>query len=82
MENLIILTSAITSCISISVFASLVYINVGATSSSVGINICIIAEIKKYKSMNKKKTKKQDKLNQFIYEPWKICFNKQCFKRM
>ena len=67
MENLIILTSAITSCISISVFASLVYINVGATSSSVGINICIIAEIKKYKSMNKKKTKKQDKLNQFIY---------------
>ena len=67
VEKLIILTSAITSCISISVFASLVDINVGATSSSVGINICIIAEIKKYKSMNKKKTKKQDKLNQFIY---------------
>ena len=63
IENLLILVSTITGCILISAFASLVYINVGVTSSSVGINICaIIAGIKKYKSIIKKKKKKHDKI--------------------
>ena len=37
--NLLILSSIITGCVSISIFASLVDINVDITSSSVGINI-------------------------------------------
>ena len=62
-ENWLILVSTITSCISIFTFASLVDINVGITSSSVGINICaIIAGIKKYKSIIKKKKKKHNKI--------------------
>ena len=36
--NLLILSSIITGCVSISIFASLVDINVDITSSSVGIN--------------------------------------------
>ena len=63
IENLLILVSTITGCILISAFASLVDINVGVTSSSVGINICaIIAGIKKYNSIIKKKKKKHDKI--------------------
>ena len=63
IENLLILVSTITGSILISAFASLVDINVGVTSSSVGINICaIIAGIKKYKSIIKKKKKKHDKI--------------------
>ena len=63
VENLLILVSTITGCVSISIFASLVDINVVITSSSVGINICeIIVGIKKYKSMIKKKKKKPDKM--------------------
>ena len=57
-----ILVSTVTSCVSISVFASLVDIPVGITGSVVGINICaIIAGIKKYKPIIKKKKKKHDK---------------------
>ena len=52
IEHLIILISAVTGCILISAFASLVGIPVGITSSAIGLKICIInAEIKKYKSI-------------------------------
>ena len=62
VENLFILASIATGCISISAFASLVDILVGITSSAVVINICaIIAGIKKYKSIIKEKTKKHSK---------------------
>ena len=48
IANVLILASTITACVSISAFASLVDINVGITSSSLGISICaIIAGIKK-----------------------------------
>ena len=39
VENLLILVSTVTGCVSISTFASLVVIPVGTTSSAVGINI-------------------------------------------
>ena len=62
-ENLSILSSIITGCVSISAFASLVDINLGITSFSVGINIfAIIARIKKYKSIIKKKKKKDNSI--------------------
>ena len=58
VEHLFILVSTITSCVSISVFASLVDIPIGITGSVVGTNICaIIAGIKKYKPIIKKKKK-------------------------
>ena len=60
-EHLLILVAKITGCVSISRFSSLVNINVGITSSSVGKSICaIIVGIKTYKSMIKKKKKKHD----------------------
>ena len=60
---MLILASIITGCISISAFASLVCIPVGITSSAVGIKIfTITAEIKKYKSILKKKKKKHYKI--------------------
>ena len=63
VENLLILVSTVTGCVSISTFASLVVIPVGITSSAVGIKICAItAEIKKYKSIIKKYKKKHDKI--------------------
>ena len=47
VEHLLILVSAITGCVSISAFASLIDIPVGITSSVAAINICaIIAGIK------------------------------------
>ena len=56
VENLLILSSTITGCVSIFAFSLLVGTNVGITSSSVGISICaIIVGIKKHKSMIKKK---------------------------
>ena len=62
-KNLLILVSTVTGCVSISVFASLVYVPVGITNSAVGINYCaIIAGIKQYKSIIKKKKKKHDKI--------------------
>ena len=63
VENLLILSSIVTGCVSVSAFASLLDINIGITSSAVGWNICaIIAGIKKFKSMIKKKKKKHDKI--------------------
>ena len=56
VENLLILVSTVTGCISISAFASLVCF----TSSVVALNICaIISGIKKYKSVINKKKKKR-----------------------
>ena len=61
--NLLILVSAVTGCISISAFASLVCVLVGITSSAVGLKICAItAEIKMEKSVITKKKKKRDKI--------------------
>ena len=42
VENLLILVSAITGCVSISAFASLVLVPVGIAISAVGIKICTI----------------------------------------
>ena len=47
----------------ISAFDSLVCVSVGITSSAVRIEICAItAEIRKYKSVIKKRKKKHDKI--------------------
>ena len=63
VEDLLILALTITSCVSVSAFASLVCVPVDITSSAVGIKICAInAGIKKYKSIIKKKKKKHDKI--------------------
>ena len=60
VEHLLILASAVTSCVSISI--SLVSVLVGITSSAVAMKICkILVEIKKYNSIIKKKKKKLDK---------------------
>ena len=60
IEHFLIL---VTGCISISVSAFLHGISIGITISAIGLNICaIIAGIKKYKSIIKKKKKKHDKL--------------------
>ena len=57
-----ILVSAVTGCVSISDFASLVDISVGVTSSAVELKFFVITEgVKKYKSIIKKKKKKYDK---------------------
>ena len=62
VEHLLILVSAITSCVTISTFASLVCVLVGIVSSAVGTKICAMTTaIKKYKSVIKKKKKKYDK---------------------
>ena len=62
-EQFLILGSAITGCVSISGFASLVGIQMGITSSAIGLKICAtIAAIIKYKSIIKKMKKKDDKL--------------------
>ena len=56
------LAFSVTVCISISPFASLIDISKGIMSSIIGPNLCaIIARIKKYKSIIKKKRKKHDK---------------------
>ena len=58
VENVLILASTVTGCISISAFASLVCVPVIIASSALGIYICAItAGIKKYKSIIKKKKK-------------------------
>ena len=63
VKHLLILTSIVIGCFSISAFASLVCVPVGIASSVAGISICAItAGIKKYKSYIKKKKKKHDKL--------------------
>ena len=63
IEHLLILASAVTGCVSNSVFASLIGIPIGITSSAVGMKICAItAVIKKCKSIIKKKKEKHDKI--------------------
>ena len=60
---MLILSSVVTDCVSISAFASLVAIPVRIASSAVGIKICAnTGGIKKYKSIIKKKKKKYDKV--------------------
>ena len=62
IEHLCILISIDSGCVFISVFASLVGIPIGFTSSSVGLRVCVItAGIKKCKSTIKKKKRKHDK---------------------
>ena len=61
VENLFVLSSVITGCVSISAFATLVCLPAGITSPAIGINICTITVgIKKYKSIIKKKKEKHD----------------------
>ena len=60
IEYFLILDSTITGCVSISTFASLVGIPIGITSSAIGLKKCAVTEgIKKYKSIIKKKIKRQ-----------------------
>ena len=55
-EHFLILASTITGCILISVFASIMGIPIGITSSAIGLNVCAVAAgIKKYKWIIKKK---------------------------
>ena len=63
IDQSLIVISTITRCVSISSFASLVGIPIGITSSTTGLKICVItAGIKRYKSINKKKKTKHDKI--------------------
>ena len=56
IEHSPILISAITGCVSISDFASLVGIPIGIASCTIGLNICVITTgIKRYRSIIKKK---------------------------
>ena len=57
------LISTVTECVSISAFASLVGVPIGIISSAIGLKICAITTgIENYKSVNKKKKKKHDKI--------------------
>ena len=61
IEHSITLASTLTGSISISAVVSLIDIPIGITSSATGLKICAItAGIKKYKSIIKKKEKKDD----------------------
>ena len=64
VDHSLIVFSAITGCVSISDFTSLVVIPIGITSSAPGLKMSVITVgIKKYKSINKKrKKKKHDKI--------------------
>ena len=63
IENFLILASAITECILVSAFSSLIGILIGITSFAIGLKIfAITAEIEKYKSIIEKKKKKHDKI--------------------
>ena len=64
MKNLFFLfVFAVSGCVSISVFPSLVGVPAGIANSAVGLKFFpITAEIKKYKSIIKKKKKKHDKI--------------------
>ena len=56
IDHLLIVTSTITGCVFISVFASIVAIPIGIASSIIGLKIRVISEgIKKYKSIIKKR---------------------------
>ena len=63
LNCILTLVFAVTVCISLSAFASLVDISKGIMSSTIELNICtIIARIKKYKSIIKKKKEKHYKI--------------------
>ena len=63
IEHFLILAFTVTGCISISAFSSLLGIPTKITSSAMGLKICATAaEIKKFKSIIKKKKKKYDKI--------------------
>ena len=63
IEHFLVLASTIAGCTSISTFASLIGIPIEIASSTVTLKTCaIIAGIKKYKPMIKKKKKKHDKI--------------------
>ena len=65
IEYILVLISAVTRCVFIADFASLVGISVGIASSAIGLKICgITAIIKKYKSIIKKK--KHDKIELLV----------------
>ena len=54
IDNVLIVVSTITGCVSISPFASLVGIPIGVASSAIVLKICVItAGIKKHKSIIK-----------------------------
>ena len=57
-KHLLILSSAVTGYVSISDFASFVGISVGNASSAATIEICVVAGIKRYKSIIRKKEDK------------------------
>ena len=58
IDHLLVVTSTITGCISISAFASLVGIPIGIMSSRIRLKICVItAGIKRYNSNRKEKEK-------------------------
>ena len=62
-DSLFFFIFVVSGCVSISAFASLVGFPVVIASSALGIKICaIIAGIKKYESIIKKKRKKHEKL--------------------
>ena len=55
-DHLLIVTCTTTGCVSISASASLVGIPIGIASFTIGLKTCVITqEIKKYKSIIKKK---------------------------
>ena len=63
IEDIIILASIITRCISISAFTSLISVPIGITSSAFGLKTgAMTTGSKKYKSIIKKKKKKHDKI--------------------
>ena len=63
IEHFLILVSAITGCVSISAFSSLVDIPIGYTSSAIGLKICAItAGNENHKSIIEKKKKRHDKM--------------------
>ena len=63
VEHFLVLNSAITWCISVSIFGFLISTPVGTTSSAMRLKICAITGgiIKRYKSIIKKNKKKHDK---------------------
>ena len=67
IEHLLILSSTVTGCISISAFASLVGIPIGITSSAIGLKSCVItAGISRYKYKSIIKAKKKKKHNEIL----------------
>ena len=63
IEHFLVLPSAVTRCVSISAFISLLGILTGITSSAIELKICAKAtRIKKFKSINEKRKKRHDKI--------------------